>query len=685
MAQRPAARLRRPVRLPDRGHRTSLTVATALPTPAAPLTAFYPMKVTSVKTRHHAALLLGVLLFFNGALPTPAHAAQRDLAALLAKPIIDPNLPLDEVRAYTASRVPAIPDFTTLTAWQEFAERTRREVLTKIVFRGEVARTWRDATTRVEWLGSIPGGPGYSIRKLRFEALPDLWIPALLYQPDNLSGKIPVHLAVNGHDKDGKAAPYKQLRCIHLAKRGIASLNVEWFAQGQLRTDDFGHYRMNQLDLCGVSGLAPFYLALTRALDALLAQPYADPQRVAVSGLSGGGWQTILISSLDTRVTLANPVAGYSSYRTRAQYPSDLGDSEQTPNDLATVADYTHLTALLAGRTALLTYNAKDNCCFASDHALAPLLTAAEPIFKLYGQADRLRAHINVDPGTHNFESDNRQAFYRVINAAFYPDDPGASTQEIPASAELKTAAELTVPLPTGNLDFHQLALSASRRLPRAGTATRAMLAAIVHYQTPTVTAVRIGTETHGDTQATSWRLRVGDTWTVPVLALTRGPVRGTTLIVADGGRQSAAPRIEELLATGQRVLALDPFYFGESKIAQRDFLYALLVAAVGDRPLGIQASQVAATARWARQEFATAPLALESLGPRSSVFALIAAALETAAIATLQQTDALPSLHDVIRQNISVDAKPELFCFGLLESFDVPALQTLARTNRVH
>jgi cephalosporin-C deacetylase-like acetyl esterase len=68
------------------------------------------------------------------------------------------------------------------------------------------------------------------------------------------------------------------------------------------------------LELCGASGLAPFYLALVRALDVGLALEHADPKRVAVSGLSGGGWQTILVSSLDPRVTLANPVAGYGSF-----------------------------------------------------------------------------------------------------------------------------------------------------------------------------------------------------------------------------------------------------------------------------------------------------------------------------------------------------------------------------------
>ncbi len=634
-------------------------------------------------------LIVRPLIRFSVAVAAFTSLALADtaaLTALLSRPILETGSPLAEVQAFTEQRVAAMPVVTTLAAWKDFADRTRRDVLEKIVFRGELARSWRNAKTKVEWLDTIPGGPGYSIRKLRYEALPGLWIPALLYVPDGITGKIPVHLAVNGHDKDGKAAPYKQLRCINLAKRGIASLNVEWFAQGQLRTDGFGHYRMNQLDLCGVSGLAPFYLAMSRGLDALLALPFADATRVAVSGLSGGGWQTIMISSLDPRVTLANPVAGYSSYRTRARYLSDLGDSEQTPNDLATVADYTHLTALLAGRHALLTYNAADNCCFASDHALQPLLNAAEPIFNLYGQPLRLRSHINTDPGTHNFEVDNRQAFYRMVGATFFPGNAAFNAAEIPSQPELKTAAQLEVPLPAGNLDFHQLALAASRDLPRAGAATRTKLAEVTHFKSLDVVATRAGTETRGDVQATFWKLRVGHTWTIPVTELTRTGTTPTasTLLVADAGRNSLGARAEVLLTAGQRVLALDPFYFGESKIAQRDFLYALLVAAVGERSLGLQASQVAAVARWVGGEFKSSPVALESSGPRLGLAALVAAALEPRAIGRLQQTAALTSLHDILRQDWTVDQKPELFCFGLLAAFDIPQLKTLVGVSRL-
>ncbi|MFP6762470.1 MAG: acetylxylan esterase, partial [Planctomycetaceae bacterium] len=182
--------------------------------------------------------------------------------------------------------------------------------------------------TQYRFVETIPGGPEYRIRKLLYQAVPGIWIPALLYEPRVLHGKVPVVLNVNGHDrKSGKAADYKQTRCINQAKRGMIALNLEWVGMGQLHSEGFSHYRMNQLDLCGTSGLAPFYLSMSRGLDILLEHPHADPKRVAVAGLSGGGWQTIMISALDERVTLSDPVAGYSSFLTLIHHHSDLGDS----------------------------------------------------------------------------------------------------------------------------------------------------------------------------------------------------------------------------------------------------------------------------------------------------------------------------------------------------------------------
>ncbi len=490
---------------------------------------------------------------FSLCLTTIGRAADGDIQTWLQKPVIDPQLPLNEVREFCEAHVPPMPQVSTVEEWERYAKQARQRVFDEVVFRGEAAK-WRAAECRVEFLETIEGGPEYHIRKLRYEAVPGMWIPALLYEPKKLDGKVPVVLNVNGHDrKDGKAADYKQARCINQAKRGMLALNVEWLGMGQLQSDGNMHYRLNQLDLCGTSGLAPFYLSMSRGLDLLLAHEHADPNRVAVAGLSGGGWQTIFISSLDERVTLSDPVAGYSSFRTRARFPSDLGDSEQTPVDLAVAADYAQLTAMRAPRPTLLTFNLKDQCCFASPHALPPLMDAALPIFKLYDRADSLRWHVNEDPGTHNFEKDNRQALYRMFQDFFYKDDPNFSAEEISCESELKTFDELQVEVPDGSETLHSLAIKVSQSLPLwteipAGDSELAAWRTLKRRELRRLLRVR---DWHvqgnrqsegsisGDVSVSQWQLNVGGRWTVPATVFEPGKPRGTVLVIADEGRGS--------------------------------------------------------------------------------------------------------------------------------------------------
>ena len=609
---------------------------------------------------------------------------QSELTSLLAHPVLDKGQSLEEVKRFCDGRILPMPRDITWSAWQHEAERLRQKVLEDIVFRG-VPTAWRESSRRVEWLDTIPAA-GYRIKKLRYEALPGLWIPALLYEPDNLQGRVPVVLNVNGHDSKGKVAPYKQIRCINLAKRGMMALNAEWLGMGQLQGDGFAHGRMNQLDLCGTSGLAVFYLVMERALDLLVDHPHADVERVAMAGLSGGGWQTILFSSLDRRVTLSNPVAGYSSYKTRVQYFSDLGDSEQTPTDLAMTCDYAHLTAMRAPRPTLLTYNAKDDCCFASAHALPPLLDAARPIYELAGVASRLRSHVNEDPGTHNFERENREQFYKMLGDHFFANDASFDAKEIESQSEVKSAEELNVPLPEGNLDFNLLARAADgrfttrtidQRKPTAESVGR-----IARLATYKPTAEKIGESTEGETKATYWRIRVGDDWTVPVVELCRGTPESTACVTADGGRTAAVEQIESLLSENYRVLAIDPFYLGESKLDDRGYLFALLVSSVGARPIGVQADQIQAVTRWAAEQFGQPVKQHVAIGPRISLAALIAAATGTGDERPQQLVlhGSLGSLREVVEKSWSVNEYPEMFCFGLLEHCDVDDLVELAR-----
>lgn len=627
---------------------------------------------------------------FGWAVSSVGAVLAQDTSSLekcLQQPLLDQQVVQRQVEDYLERKVPPVPQIATSQEWERHARRMRQETLDQVVFRG-VAAQWRNIATTAEWLGELDGGPGYRLRKVRFEAVPGMWIPAILYEPEKLAGKVPVMLAVNGHDSKGKAADYKQMRCINLAKRGMLVLNLEWVGMGQLRQPGFAHSQMNQLDLCGTSGLAPFYLSMSRGLDILMQHPHADSNRVAVSGLSGGGWQTIIISALDERVTLSNPVAGYSSFKTRVRHHSDLGDSEQTPVDLATTADYAQLTAMRAPRPTLLTFNAKDNCCFATPHALPPLIAAARPVFHLYGQADALRTHNNEVPGDHNFGIENREALYKMLGDYFFADTKDFDAKEIPSKDELKTSEQLQVPLPETNESFHSLAVKLAESLPKPSTGTlndrRQLLREIVKTPNLKVTAaesVEIKSAEVATLTTRGWRLKLSDVWTVPVVEVSSANPKGTTIVVADAGRATVAKEIGSLVAAGQRVLAFDPFYFGESKVPQKGWLFALLLSAVGDRPIGLQADQINSVAAWSKFQFKTETVQLVSIGPRLGLAAHIAAALDPTTIARLEQHQPLVSLKDIIAQNKLVSDTPELFCFGLLEHFDVPQLDALTNT----
>ena len=632
-----------------------------------------------------------------GGLLPPAHTAadDADLAEMLSRRILAAEAPRLEVEDFVIRRLPPPPRVESAEAWNAEARRLRDTLLEQVVFQG-VATAWRDTPPQVEWLDTLDTPHGYRIRKLRYTAVPGLWIPAVLYEPADVTPGMPIHLAVNGHDPVGKAAPAKQIRCINMARRGMLVLNVEWLGMGQLRVAGLDHGRLNQLDLCGTSGLAVFFLALRHGVDVLLAHPAADADRLSVAGLSGGGWQTILLAALDPRVAVCNPVAGYADVRSRLRHPEGLGDSEQSPVDLLSIADYTTLTAMLAPRPVLLTYNAADECCFQAAHALPPLIEAAAPIYDLFGRRGVLRTHVNHEPGTHNFERENREALYRLLGDHVFGGGPFTAA-EIPCDDELLSAEQLHVPLPPEpSVTFHSLAVDLARDLPRAAgppadpaavadwlAARRGALAAVTRTRRVAIEAVAEGPpRAVSGGSGRSWWLRVGGEWTVPAteFAPAAGGPAGSLLILADTGRHAIPPAVvRESLDRGLRVVAIDPYLCGESCAGHRDFQFALQVAGVGERPLGIQATQIAATARWLAARDEGRAVAVVALGPRTSLASLVAAAVEPDAIGGLELHDPLPTLRQVVDGDVGFEQAPEYFCFGLLREFDVDRIAALA------
>jgi hypothetical protein len=144
-----------------------------------------------------------------------AQTAPGDVQRYLEPSLESPDVAALELRDYLIKRAPKLPAPASAAQWTQEQIRLRREILERVVFHGW-PREWVEAPPKFEDLGPLPSGPGYRMRKLRYEIVPGFWSSAILYEPEKLSGKAPAILNVNGHvGPPGKSVEYKQKRCIN--------------------------------------------------------------------------------------------------------------------------------------------------------------------------------------------------------------------------------------------------------------------------------------------------------------------------------------------------------------------------------------------------------------------------------------------------------------------------------------
>ena len=104
-----------------------------------------------------------------------------------------------------------------------------------------------------------------------------------------------------------------------------------------------------------------------------------------------------------------------------------------------------------------------------------------------------------------------------------------------------------------------------------------------------------------------------------------------------------------------------------------------------GERPVGVQASQLAAVSRWISQERKLGPVEVFSIGPRTSLAALAGAACEVQAIGAVHTQGSLGSLREVVENDWQVNEKPEFFCFDQIRQADIPTLAALVAPRLVN
>ena len=632
---------------------------------------------------------------------------------LLAQHLQSQSVVADELQHFMLRSVPPLVLPATAKQWDEEAARIRARELS-VLYHGW-PQAWIDAGPNFEQVGVIERD-GYRILKLRYQVVPGMFSTALLYEPDKFSGKIPAILNVNGHGPGGKAVGHKQARCINYARRGMFALDLEWFDYGDLDQAGNAHDNARLLDLAGYDGAGLFYLEMRRGLDYLYDTPNVDRARIGVTGVSGGGWQTIMLSSLDTRIGPAAPVAGFSSLTTSIEHPEYSGnDAEQNPSDFRQGIDYAQLMAVRAPRPTLLMYNSMDDCCFRAGILKQGVYFDIKPFFDLYGKPDNLQWHLNLNPGTHNYGLDNREASYKFFASVFHID---ASPEEFPnTDTEIQSAEDLAVPVPKDNLTILSLAQSLAKSIHHEvpaqpstewASSQQTNLKQVVRYTPVTLTHAWPISATHEKgVESHAYRFEFSNGLSATGIlfrSVTAPETAATTILMADAGMPSTMVDVANDLDRGQRVLVLNPLFFSEGKLNADDrsgaTVFAQLLTALGKRPLGMEAAQVNAVVQWLGEDLdhgSTTPnnfhlpeeptpaVRIVTTGPRAQIIAMVAAAIHPELFSGLESRESIPSLAAAYDHPENFVQAPEMMCLDLYRDFDINTLAAMAAPVKVN
>jgi dienelactone hydrolase len=261
-------------------------------------------------------------------------------------------------------------------------------------------------------------GDGFVVEMLHFQSRPGLYVTANLYRPaDGEAGeRRPAVLYVCGHSgrgRDGNKTAY-QSHGMWFARHGYVCLVVDTLQLGEIAavhhgTSRFGRWWWHS------RGYTPAGVECwngIRAIDYLVSRDDVDPQRIAVTGISGGGAASFWIAAADERLKVAVPVSGM------ADLPSYIGNSVISGHcDCMFLYNtfrwpWTRIAALIAPRP-LLFVNSDADPIFPMD-ANDRVSNRLEHVYRLYGAGDVVDSVVSV--GGHAYREDIRKAAYRFIN-----------------------------------------------------------------------------------------------------------------------------------------------------------------------------------------------------------------------------------------------------------------------------
>ncbi len=261
-----------------------------------------------------------------------------------------------------------------------------------------------------EVLGTL-NREGYAVERLTFQSRPGVRVTANLYRPDPVAGPCPAVLSVHGHWPWARIDPTVQSRNIGLAKLGYVALAVDAFGAGERAIDPKpGAYHGGLVGAslwpAGVPLLGLQVYDNRRAVDYLLTRAEVDPKRLAVTGASGGGNQTLYAGATDDRFAAVVPVCGIGTYE--SYLATGCCVCEMNVAGL-TYADTGDLLAMMAPRALLVISATQDALQFSVTEAAKSVAHARARYSVL--DADAKLTHLPIE-SKHDYGRPMREAMY---------------------------------------------------------------------------------------------------------------------------------------------------------------------------------------------------------------------------------------------------------------------------------
>ena len=282
-------------------------------------------------------------------------------------------------------------------------EEWRREI------RGELMKALGSMPEREPLNAKIVGrreGRGYVVENVVFESRPGFLVTGNLYLPK--SGlPAPAVLRVHGHYPRGKFQAEVQATAVTLARNGFVVLATDTVGYGDREFQ--GHREGVWLPAVGMSLQGLILWDNIRALDYLESRREVDPEKIGVTGSSGGGNQAMYLAALDERVKAVVPVVSAEVFED--QVVSGRCYCECVPG-MARFADASDVLSLIAPRPLLLVSGIRDKV-FPILRARKAFLRVRE-VYEMMGAGERVALY-EVDVG-HGYVREMREAMYRWFN-----------------------------------------------------------------------------------------------------------------------------------------------------------------------------------------------------------------------------------------------------------------------------